>query len=61
MTRKEVKNYIRLNFKVYGNKEFNIDNAINNIIEVVADAWFFSWPNFALGMIIGGIIVLIFK
>ena len=61
MKRKEVKSYIRLNFRVSNECWFNADNAISNIIDMVTDSWFFSWPNFALGMIIGATIVLIFK
>lgn len=60
MKRKEVKNYIHLNFKVCGEEWFNADNAISNIIDMVTEAWFFSWPNFAVGLFIGALITVIF-
>lgn len=61
MTRKEVKEYIQLNFRVCGEEWFNSDNAVHNIIDAITDSWFFSWNIFVFGMIIGAIIVLIFK
>lgn len=59
MTRKEVRNYIKLSLRVYSERIMTEDEMVENIIDAVSGSSFFSYTSFIIGFLTGGLVYLI--